>query len=140
MLPLGTTAVLSALYPYSNYTIDVSLTNAVGLTSISSNIIVATLSLSELQLLQAFGSPLVFLPTIRANVSSHHQNRVSHSHPTDGHMDGEWIRLKYRKLEALLHAFIFCNFASANYFLKEQETRGSVLKRLSIRYIAEQGD
>ena len=46
-LPLGTAATLSNLHPYSNYYINVSLTNAVGLTSNPSNISVATLSLSE---------------------------------------------------------------------------------------------
>lgn len=56
-LPLITSATLSGLHPYSNYSINVSLTNAVGLTSNPSNIVVTTLSLSEFQLCNTMSYP-----------------------------------------------------------------------------------
>ena len=45
--PMGTSATLVGLHPYSNYTLHVSLTNAVGLISNPTNITVTTLSLSK---------------------------------------------------------------------------------------------
>ncbi|KAL5494525.1 hypothetical protein EMCRGX_G015877 [Ephydatia muelleri] len=43
--PMGTSATLVGLYPYSNYTLHVSVTNAVGFISNPTNITVTTLSL-----------------------------------------------------------------------------------------------
>ena len=45
--PMGTSATLVGLHPYSNYTLHVSLTNAVGFISNPTNINVTTLSLSK---------------------------------------------------------------------------------------------
>ena len=45
--PMGTSATLVGLHPYSNYTLHVSLTNAVGLTGNPTNITVTILSLSK---------------------------------------------------------------------------------------------
>ena len=45
--PMGTSATLVGLHPYSNYTLHVSLTNAVGFISNPTNITVTTLSLSK---------------------------------------------------------------------------------------------
>ena len=49
--PMGTSATLTGLHPYSNYTIHVRLTNALGLASNPINITSNTISLSESQLL-----------------------------------------------------------------------------------------
>lgn len=69
---------LSGLHPYSNYSINVSLTNAVGLTSDSSNIVVTTLSLSEFQLCNTMFYSLYYCIYCRTNVSFNHQNCVNH--------------------------------------------------------------
>ena len=51
---MGTSATLTGLYPYSNYTIHVRLTNAVGLVSNPTNITSTTISLSEPLLLMLY--------------------------------------------------------------------------------------
>ena len=51
---MGTSATLTGLYPYSNYTIHVRLTNAVGLVSNPTNITSTTMSLSEPLLLMLY--------------------------------------------------------------------------------------
>ena len=45
--PMGTSAVLVGLHPYSNYTIHVTLSNVVGFTSNPTNTTATTLSLSK---------------------------------------------------------------------------------------------